>query len=270
MKVSGLAMATHARTILVWAAPACMLTLVLTLITCQNPADPPEKAATGDSLPPAAWPATTTSASQPAGPSSVMVYIKILAEKKYGLLAHIVGERDITERHTLYDVDHTWWDNPLIAYADAPLAHPDVIGQADAEAIAGQGASANVAVRLTLVPHADVSVQTMPRSDAIKGTITVSISTAADFFDSHWTEMLRADKRISFSFNTCDPRKRLQQTVHETRTVPAFSLERYTRGHEKWEPRSRWPDQFETGDERTVIYGTDAMLDVTGYRYVEP
>jgi len=199
-----------------------------------------------------------------------MVYIKTVVEKKYGFLAHIVGKRDITVRHTLYDVDHSWWDNPLIAYAETPFAHPDVIGQADAEAIVGEGASANVSVRLTLVPHMVVAVKTMPRSDGIKGTITVSISTVADFFDGDWTEMVRAkDKRLSFSFDTCDPRKQLQQIVHETRTIPAFSLERYTRGHKKWEPRSRWPDKFESGDGRTVIYGKDIILDVTGYRYVE-
>jgi len=269
MKVFDLTIGVHARTMLVWVAPACMLSLVLTLIACQNAADTPDKAARGDLPRRVAWLATV--ASQPAGPSSVMVCIKTVAEKRYGFLAHIVGKRDITERHTSYDVDDSWWNNPLIAYADAPLAHPDVIGQADAEVIFGEGASSNIDVRLTLVPHVFVAMKTTPKSDGIKGTITVSISTVADFFDGDWTEMVRTkDKRISFSFNTCDPRKQLQQVLHEIRTIPAFSLERYTRGHEKWEPRRRWPVEFASGDWRTVIYGKDAILDVTGYRYVEP
>jgi hypothetical protein len=200
-----------------------------------------------------------------------MVYIEVVAKKKYGLLAHIFGKRDVTERRTIYDPRNSWWNNPLIAYADPPLVHPDVIGHADAEAIVGEGASANVDVHLTLVPHVVVALQTMPRSDAIKGTVTVSISTVADFFDGDWTEMVRIkDQRISFVFNTCDPREHLQQVLHVTRTIPAFLLERYTRGHEKWEPMSRWPAEPESGDARTVIYGEDAILDVTAYRYVKP
>jgi hypothetical protein len=200
-----------------------------------------------------------------------MVYIKLVVEKKYGLMAHIVGERNMVERRTSFAVDHSWWDNPLIAYADAPLTHPDVIARADADAIVGEGASANVDVRLTLIPHVDVALRTMPKCEGIKGTITVSITTVDDFFDGNWTEMVRTkDKRISFGFNTCDPGKQLQQVLHVTRTIPAFSLERYTRGHEKWEPRSRWPEETESGDARTVIYSKDAVLDVTGYRYVQP
>jgi hypothetical protein len=269
MKVIDLAFGVHARTIVVWTAPVCVLALVLTLIACQNTAKPPNEAETGDPLRSITSPATA--ASQPAGPSSVMIYIKTVVEKKYGFLAQIVGKRDTALRHTVYQSDHSWWDNPMIAYADPPFAHADVIGQADAEEIDGEGASANIRVRLTLVPHADVAIQTMPKSDGVKGTITVSISTVADYFDGGWTEMVHVkDKRLSFTFNTCDPRKQLQQIMHETRIIPAFFLERYTRGHEKWEPRSRWPHTFKTGDGRTVIYGKDATVDVTGYRYVEP
>jgi hypothetical protein len=258
----------HGRTILGLAAPACMLALVLSYTACQNRSN---EAAGGASLPPVCLMTAPAPASQPAGPSSVMVYIKMVIEKKYGFLAHVIGtKRDITESYTEYDADNSWWDNPLIVYADAPFAHADVIGRADSEAITGWGNGANVRVRVTLVPHADVAVGTMPRSDGINGTITVSISTFADFYDGDWVEMVRAkDKRLSFSFNTCEPGKCLQETIHETRMVPAFSLERYTRGHEKWEPRSNWPDEPESGDGRTVIYGKDATLDVTGYRYVE-
>jgi hypothetical protein len=161
----------------------------------------------------------------------------------------------------LYNVEYNWWENPLIAYAEAPLGHPDVVAQADADAIVGEGTSTNVDVRLTVVPHVDVGVRTMPRCDGIKGTITVSITTVDDFFDGNWTEMVRIkDKRISFGFNTCDPAKQLQQVLHVIRTIPAFSLERYTRGHEKWEPRSHWPDETEFGDARSVIYRKDAVF----------
>jgi hypothetical protein len=271
MKVADLTLGLHAQSFPVWAARLCMLALVLTPIACQNRAKPPDESGAGGPLQSVSLPATAAPASQPTGHSSVMVYIKMVIEKKYGVLAHIIGgKRDNTVRHTFYDVNHSWWDNPLIAYADPPFAHADVIGQADSEAIVGEGASANVDVLLTLVPHVNVTVRTIPKSDAIKGTITVSISTVADYFDGDWTEIVREkDKRLSFSFTTCDPSKRLQETMHEIRTVPAFSLERYTRGQEKWEPRSRWPDEFETGDARTIIYGKDAALDVTAYRYVE-
>jgi len=245
--------------------PTCMLALVLTYTACQDSYRhaPSDRAEQPVSL-------MTTPASQPAGPSSVLVYIKMATEKKYGLLAHVGGKRDITERSGTYSAENDWWDNPLVVYGDLPFARADVVGRADAETITGRGSSTNVGLRVTLVPHADVALRTTPVSDAVKGTITVTINTVADFFDGDWVEMIRAtDKRLTFTFNTCDAGKRLEQTAHETRTVPAFSLERYTRDREKWEPRSSWPDEPETGDWRTVIYGKDAVLDVTAYRYVQ-
>lgn len=246
------------------------LMLALALIACQSSSTPPDKPAAVAPLAQTTWLATTAPTSQPVGPTSVMVYIKTVVEKKYSLLAYLVGKRDITIRHTVYDVNQSWWDNPLIAYADAPLAQADVVGQADAQAIIGQGNGDNISVKLTLVPHALVAVRTVPACDGLKGTITVSISTVADFFDGAWREMLRTtDRQLTFSFDTCDPHKPLRQIMHETRTIPAFSLERYTRGQVKWEPKSAWPDQPESGDGRTVIYGKDAILDVTGYRYAE-
>lgn len=246
------------------------LILALTLIACQNTVSPPDNLAATEPSPPASWPATTAPTSQPASPSSVLVYIKTVVEKKYSLLAYIVGKRDNTTRQLVYDAKNSWWDNPLIAYADVPLAHADVFGQADAQAITGHGDGANISVKLTLVPHAVVALHTVPPCDCLKGTITVSISTVADFFDGDWHEMVRTqDRRLSFSFDTCDPHKQLQQVIHQTSTIPAFSLERYTRGHVKWEPKTAWPAQPESGDSRTVIYGKDAVLDVTGYRYVQ-
>jgi hypothetical protein len=255
------------RTIVTVMLTACMLALALTYTACQ---DSDHQARPASAHRPVSLMTLAPSTSRPAGPSSVLVYIKMNTEKKYGLVAHVGGKRDITQRSVPYAIENDWWDNPLVVYADSPFTRADVIGRADAETITGRGSSKNVGLRVTLVPHADVAMQTMPASDAVKGTITVTISTVADYFDGGWTEMVRAtDKRLTFTFNTCDPGKRVQETAHEARSVPAFSLERYTREHEKWEPRSSWPDQPESGDWRSAIYGKDAVLDVTGYRYVQ-
>ena len=250
----------HARKIIAVGMPVGLLALVLTYTACQSSSEVTKALPESDS----------PVASHTSDTSSVLVYIKMVTEKKYGFLAHVRGKRDITERNTLYDARNAWWDNPLVVYADAPLVNPDLTGQADAQAIAGQGDSANVGVHLMLIPHADVAIKTSPRSDAVKGTITTTISTVGDYYDGGWTEMVRATgKRLTFAFDTCDPRKHVRIIAHETRSVPAFSLERYTRDREKWEPKSQWPEESESGDWRTVIHGTDAVMDVTGYQYVD-
>src|SRR5271170_7911870 len=136
MKLADLKILVNAQTIVVGAASACMLALLLTHIACQSSTSAPHEAASGNPL---QLDTFEPAASQPASPSSVMVYIKMVVEKKYGVLAHLIGgKRDSTVRHTLYDVNHSWWDNPLIAYAEVPFAHPDVIGQGDAQAISGE------------------------------------------------------------------------------------------------------------------------------------
>jgi hypothetical protein len=268
MSVTVLAIRIPARTIRSLSVPAYVLALLLTLAACQNCSNPSDKSASGRARRPGS--SLATAATHPEGPFSVMIYIKTVAETRYGLLAHIVGKRDITLRHTEFDPDLDWWDNPLIAYADPPFDHPDVIAQADSDAITGEGASANVDVQLTLVPHAVVAVQSRPRCDAIKGTITVTISTIASFYDNDWTEILRIkDRRLTFSFDTRDPNGDFEQIMHQTSAAPPFSLERYTRDQEKWEPMTLWPDNFKSGDARTIIYGKDAIIDVTGYRSVE-
>ena len=268
MKAVELMISAGARMILFCAAPACALALLLTHVACQSTASPPAAAAPDESARPVILLSTAGPATQPAGPSSVMVYIKMVVDRKYGVLAHIVGNRDSSVRDPDYDATKRWWENPLVVYADDPFAHFDVVGQADAEKIVGVGAGANVDVGLTLIPHAVVAMRTLPGSEGIKGTITVSISTIDDFYDGGWTEMVRTkDKLLTFNIDTCEPGRKLEQVVHENRTIPTFSLERYTRGHEKWEPRSRWPAEVKSGDSRTTIYGKDATLDVTGYRY---
>lgn len=278
MKGADLAISIHMRTILIYAGLGCALVLVLTPFACQKEVDSSNQPSMEEPLRTVLLKSLAAPASQPAGPSSVMVYIKMVVERKYGMLAHIIGKRDYTERDILYDANKSWWDNPLIAYADAPFvyddapfAHADVVGETDAQTIVGRGTSANVDVGLTLIPHAVVTVRSTPRSACIKGTITVSIETVDDYFDGVWTEMVRTkDKPLTFSFDTCDPGRKLEQIVHETRTIPEFSVERYTRDHEKWESRSNWPNDSKTGDTRIVIYGRNATLNVTGYRYASP
>jgi hypothetical protein len=257
-----------ARRMMLLAVPASMLVLLLGHIACQHTSIPAYEAAANESTQPVALLLTGAPATQPAGSSSVMVYIKMVIEKKYGFLAHVIGNRDYTERDIVYDVKKNWWDNPLIVYADAPFAHDETTGHADAQAIVGEGASANVDVKLMLIPHAVVSLRTTPPSDGIKGTISVSISTVDEFFDGVWTPMVSTkDKRLSFSFDTCEPGRQIQPVAHESRTIAEFSLEHYTRDHEIWESKINWPSVSKSGDARVVIYGKDAVLDVTGYRY---
>ena len=258
----------YARTILILAAPACVLLIAAAHAAGQNiPAAPPQLTAV-DPTQSVVFLSTALPTTQPDNPSSVMVYIKMVIDKKYGFLAHVVGKRDLTERDIVYNIKNNWWDNPLIVYADAPLAHADCTGQADAEAIIGEGVSSNADVRLTLTPHAVVTLRTNPPSDGIKGTITVSINTLDEYFDGDWTQMVRTrDKLLTFNFDTCDPGKPLEAILHETRTIPSFSLEHYTRDHDKWDSRKHWPDENKSGDARVVIYGKDAVLNVTGYRY---
>lgn len=260
----------YAMTTVSWAIPLLLLATLLTQSACRNASHARPEVATSN---PAQLAVASTSApaSQPVGSSSVKVYIKLVVGKKYGVLAQLAGRRDSTENQTSYDIDNKWWDNPLVVYADAPLPDPDVTGRADNPAILGEGASANVTVVVSLVPHADVAVHTTPQCDGIKGTITVNITTMADYYDGGWTNLVRMDgQKLTFRFDTCDPHKDLEPIGHEIRTVPAFALERYTRHHEKWEPKSNWPAKPASGDFRTAIYGKDARLEFTAYRYREP
>ena len=253
---------------------ALVLAMALIQVACQRGSDPDPPApivAPVPAAPAAAPPPPPADTPQLDGTSSVMVYINMRLEKKYGLLARLVGGReDSVEESEAYSPDNPWWINPLVAYADPPLMDPDVIGRADSKPLAGRGVSKNVTVNVKLTPHADVAVKTDPRSDAIRGTITVTVSAVAEFYDGRWVELVREkDRKLNFNFDTSEPHRHLQPIGHETRTIPAFSLERYTRDEEKWEPQTAWPDQPKSGDRRLVIYGKDPTLQVTSYRYVE-
>lgn len=253
-----------------------LLALGLAQTTCQHGGDRQPRTPAIDPAPVLGLPAPPVAIPSPPTPraaetSSVMVYIKLVIDKKYNLLARLVGgKRNSIWQRTTYDAANPWWNNPLIAYAEPPFLDADVIGRADADVITGRGASGNVLVRLTMVPHADVAIKTSPSSDAMKGKATGLISTVAEFYDGRWVEMVREEsRRITFEFDTCDPLQNLEVIGHESRAIPTFALERYTRDEEKWEPRINWPEQFKSGDWRVVIYGSDATIEVTSYRYVQ-
>lgn len=203
--------------------------------------------------------------------SSVTIYIKIVMHRKYNLLAKLLGGKaDNTWQSADYDPANAWWENPLVVYIDPPLLAVDAIGRGDGPVISGEGSSGNVTIRLSLTPHADVAIRTIPRSDAIAGTIETTISTVAEFYDGGWVEMVRvADRKVRFAFDTRDPLHPMEAISEETRTIPAFIFERYTRDQEKWEPRSKWPAQGESGDWRVVIVAEQATLRVTRFRDVK-
>jgi len=195
----------------------------------------------------------------------------MVIDKEYGLLAHLGGKRDTEVHRTTDSPENRWWENPLVVYEEAPLTRdPDLTAGFDGAVIAGEGKSANATVAITMIPHADIAIATLPKCDGMKGTIKVSITAASDFYDGRWTQLVRvADKAMVFHFDTCDPSRRLEVVGSETRTVPAVSFERYTRDRDKWEPRHAWPTKAESGDFWVTIYGKDGVIDVTAYRYVD-
>ena len=119
------------------------------------------------------------------------------------------------------------------------------------------------------MPHADITLKTLIASDCLKGTLTASITTVSDYDDGKWTQVaVVKDTPVAFNFDTSDKLRRMEATASETREVPPFSCERYTRDREKWEPKSAWPSRPRNGDWRCAIYVKDAKLVMTGYRYV--
>ena len=202
--------------------------------------------------------------------SSVLVYIKVVIQKEFGWAArNLGGMRDHTWRRTLYKRSNRWWENPLIVHSDPPIFEPDLIVGSNSASLTGEGSSKNVKVRVNLVPHADVSVKTIPRSDAVEGTITCVIAARASYYDGRWVEMVHeVDRTVTFNFDTRDPAQAMEVMDVETRRLPLFEFERYTRDQIKWEPQSRWPSSPVNGDWHVVIYGQDAVLKITRYRHM--
>jgi hypothetical protein len=214
--------------------------------------------------------ATAPATTLPAGPTSVRVSIMMVVHKKYGTLARLSGKRDVTITDKPYDEAKSWWDNPMVIHQDASFPNSQVTAGADSASISGRGSSSNVSVDLTLVPHADITLDTLAASDCLKGTITATITTVSDYYDGKWTPVARAtDSPVAFAFDTADKSRPLRPTTTETRAMPPFSFERYIRDEQKWEPRSAWPTSPKSGDWRTSIYVKDAKLVITGYQYAD-
>lgn len=224
------------------------------------PADP--AAATASDLAAAPAPGKLT--------SSVTVYLKLVIDKDYGMLAKLSGKRDSSERSEPYDIANAWWDNPLVVYIDPPLPAPDTLAAADARPISGEGSSKNVAVELTLIPRAELAIDTTPASDAVAGTMTLTISSVASYYDGRWEQMVDVkDRRVTFTFDTRAPGRPVKATGHETRQIPQWTFNRYTRDRERWETRSQWPTEPQSGDWRTMMTGRNIAIDLTGYRYLD-
>jgi hypothetical protein len=221
--------------------------------------------------------ATAAATTLPAGPTNVRVSIEMVIHKKYGTLAHISGKRDVTITDQPYDEAKSWWDNPMVIHQDASFHNSatrnpaDLAAGADSATIGGSGSSSNVSVDLTLVPHADITLNTLAVSDCLKGTITATITTESDYYDGQWTPVARAkDSPVSFDFDTSDKSGRpLRPTTRESRAMPPFVFERYIRDREKWEPRSAWPASPKSGDWRSSISVKNAKLLMTGYQYAD-
>ena len=213
--------------------------------------------------------APTPSAPPVAGTtqSSVLIYMKSVTVKKYGFLAHVSGYRDSSESLTVYDPAKEWWARPALLYADAPISDPDAVGGADGVVMKGIGSSSNVNVTVALTCHADAALKTLPKADCIKGTIRATLTASAGFFEGGWTDVVTVkDKPFVFTIDTSDKSRRLKPTGTERRTIQ-LSFEAYTRGRQRWAPKTEWPESPERADVRVVLYAKDAQLEVTGSRY---
>ena len=213
-------------------------------------------------------PAATAASGELA--SSVTVYLKLVIDKDYGMLAKLSGKRDSSERSEPYDIANAWWDNPLVVYLEPPLAAPDTIAAADARPISGEGSSKNVAVELTLIPRAEIAIDTTPASHAVAGSITLTISSVASYYDGRWEQMVDVkDRRVTFNFDTRAPGRPVVATGQETRQIPQWAFNRYTRERERWETRSQWPAEPQSGDWQTEMTGRNIAINLTGYRYLD-
>ena len=205
-----------------------------------------------------------------AAQTSVLIYMKSVTVKKYGFLAHLSGYRDSSESLTIYDPGKEWWARPALLYEDAPISDPDASGGADCAVMKGTGSSSNVDVTVALTCHADAALKTLPKADCVKGTITATLTASAGFFEGGWTDIVTVkDKPFVFTIDTSDKSRRITPTGAERRTLQV-SFEAYTRGRQRWIPKTRWPATPERGDARVVLYAKDAQLEITGYRYDDP
>jgi hypothetical protein len=251
------------------AGASILTSLVLSQLMCQTAPQPPAPSPSGDALTPDEVATMTAAATLPAGPTSIRVCIVMVVHKQYGLMAHLAGNKDITKTDKPYDAGKSWWDNPMVMYEDLRFPGAGATVGADAASIAGKGQSSNVSVEMILVPHADVTLTTLVKSDCIKGTLKATITTLSEYYDGDWTDAADAkDREIVFELDSSDKSKQMTPTGFETRTLPPFTFGRYVRDHEKWDARNAWPAKAKNGDWRCTINVKDATLAITGYQYL--
>jgi hypothetical protein len=251
-------------------ASTVLLSLLCVHIMCRDGSPPTQSGQDANTLRTETLTTTSSATTLPAGPTSVRISIMMVVHKNYGVLARIMGKKNATITDEPFDVAKSWWDNPMVIFRDTSFPNSQVTAQADSRTITGRGQSSNVGVEMTLVPHADITLNTAVACDCLKGTITANISTISDFYDGKWIQVANVkDSQVAFSFDTSDKSRPAEPTGTETRSVPPFSFERYVRDQEKWEPRTAWPAKPKSGDWRTAIYVKDAKLVITGYRYTD-
>jgi hypothetical protein len=256
------------------AVPALLVCVAATQLMCRDRGGgggaPVDARSGGDAPDPDAIVATAPPTTVPAGPAGVRVSVRMVIHKKYNFMARVAGNKDSTVTDAPYAEGKSWWDNPMLVFQDASFRKTRATAGDDSATITGGGSSANVAVDLTLVPHADVTLNTLAASDCVKGTLTARITTISDYYDREWTRVTDTrDAPIAFAFDTSDPKRPLRPTTQEAREIPPFSFERYTRDRQKWEPRSAWPANPESGDWRCTIEVKDVKLAMTGYQYAD-
>ncbi len=223
-----------------------------------GPASSPECAASVEAQPPLPGTGVQT---------CVRFYLKSRTTKTFGWLARLSGKQDCVEDRIVVDPAKNWWETPAMLYQDPPIAQPDVAAGADCGELQACGSSSNVHVALTLAGHATLALKTFPRSDCMKGTITLKLTGSSQFHDDEWTPLFNVKEwPLVFTFDTRDPARPVTRTGTERRTVQV-SFECYRRNTQKWSPKSGWPDSPERADMRTALYSRDAVVEVTGYRY---
>jgi hypothetical protein len=104
------------------AMPTLLVALFLTQAACQGVAE--RTARVANTTAPAALdtPAQHPPTRQGAGTSSVVIYVKVVVDKTYTVLADVLGGMcDSTWERTEYDAANPWWKNALVGYAEPPL-----------------------------------------------------------------------------------------------------------------------------------------------------
>ena len=91
------------------AIPAIIVCLASSQLMCRDHGDSaPTAARSNDALEADAIVAATPATTLPAGPTSVRVSIRMVVQKKYNLLARVVGNKDSTVTDEQYSESKSW------------------------------------------------------------------------------------------------------------------------------------------------------------------